>query len=84
VLASAMLLVNAVIDPSSRVPTLAVFGIIIIGIPLYYLTVGRGRVARLAEGGYVDPTPKLAAGVWIGTLFLIVIVGLALMLRRVF
>jgi hypothetical protein len=39
-----------VIDPSSRVPTLAVFGIIVIGIPLYYLTVGRGRAERMAEG----------------------------------
>ena len=46
VLASTMLLVNAVIDPSSRTPTLAVFGIILLGVPLYYLTVGRGRGAR--------------------------------------
>ena len=48
VMASAMLLVNAVIDESSRMPTLAVFGIILIGVPLYYLTVGGGRAARAA------------------------------------
>lgn len=48
VLATAMLLINAVIDPSSRTPTLAVFGIILIGIPLFYLTVGRNRVPRVA------------------------------------
>jgi amino acid transporter len=43
VLASLMLLVNATIDPSTRWPTLAVFGIIILGIPVFYLTVGRKR-----------------------------------------
>ena len=43
-----MLLVNAVIDPSSREPTLWVFGIILIGIPLYYLTVGKDVGARRA------------------------------------
>jgi len=48
VLATAMLLINAVIDPSSRTPTLAVFGIILIGVPLFYLTVGRNRVPRVA------------------------------------
>ncbi|HEY4130515.1 MAG TPA: amino acid permease, partial [Gemmatimonadaceae bacterium] len=41
VLASAYLLVNALIDPDSRGPTLAVFGVILVGIPLYYVTVGR-------------------------------------------
>jgi amino acid transporter len=41
VLATAYLLGNAMIDPSSRWPTLAIFGIILAGIPVYYLTVGR-------------------------------------------
>jgi amino acid transporter len=41
VLATLYLLVNALIDDSSRWPTLAIFGIIILGIPVYYLTVGR-------------------------------------------
>lgn len=41
VLATAYLLGNAMIDPSSRWPTLAVFGIIAAGVPIYYLTVGR-------------------------------------------
>jgi len=43
VLATLYLLVNAVADPSSRWPTLAVFGVILLGVPVYYLTVGRRR-----------------------------------------
>ncbi|HEX2718844.1 MAG TPA: amino acid transporter, partial [Gemmatimonadaceae bacterium] len=45
VIASLFLLGNAVIDPGSRVPTLAVFAIILVGVPVYYLTVGRRRTA---------------------------------------
>ena len=41
VLATVYLLVNAVVDPSSRWPTLAVLGTIVAGVPVYYLTVGR-------------------------------------------
>ncbi|MEP6491466.1 MAG: amino acid permease [bacterium] len=41
VLATLYLLANALIDPSSRWATLAVFGIILLGIPVYYATVGR-------------------------------------------
>jgi amino acid transporter len=41
VLATTALLVNAVMDPGSRWATLAVFGVIVVGIPVYYLTVGR-------------------------------------------
>ena len=41
VLATIYLLVNAIIDPGSRNPTLAVLGIVLVGIPVYYLTVGR-------------------------------------------
>jgi basic amino acid/polyamine antiporter, APA family len=41
VLATVYLLVNALIDPSSRWPTLAIFGVILAGIPVYYATVGR-------------------------------------------
>lgn len=33
------LLVNALLDPAQRVPTLQVFGVILAGIPLYFLTV---------------------------------------------
>jgi basic amino acid/polyamine antiporter, APA family len=44
ILATLYLLVNAVIDPSTRWPTIAVFGVIALGIPVYYATVGR-RVA---------------------------------------
>jgi APA family basic amino acid/polyamine antiporter len=45
VVATVSLLVNALIDPSSRWPTLAVFGAIVVGIPVYYGTVGRRRAA---------------------------------------
>src|SRR3954462_8410488 len=41
ILATLFLLANAIIDPSSRWPTLAVLGIIVVGIPVYYATVGR-------------------------------------------
>src|SRR5206468_7516001 len=40
VLATVYLLVNAIIDPQSRWATLSVFGVILLGIPVYYLTVG--------------------------------------------
>ncbi|HXD48520.1 MAG TPA: amino acid permease, partial [Gemmatimonadaceae bacterium] len=42
VVAALYLLVNALIDPSSRWPTLAIFVVILAGIPVYYLSVGRG------------------------------------------
>jgi APA family basic amino acid/polyamine antiporter/L-type amino acid transporter 9 len=38
-----MLLANAVVDSSSRWPTLGVLGAILIGIPVYFATVGRRR-----------------------------------------
>lgn len=41
ILATMFLLANAIIDPSSRWGTLAVLGIIALGVPVYYLTVGR-------------------------------------------
>ena len=54
VIATAMLLVNAVIDPSSRTATLAVFGVVLIGIPIFYLTLaknaGTRRDARASDG----------------------------------
>lgn len=43
VLAAAYLIGNALIDPDSRWPTMAIFGVILLGIPIYYLTVGRRR-----------------------------------------
>jgi len=43
ILSTTMLLINAVVDPSSRVATLGVLGVILAGIPVYYLTVGRAR-----------------------------------------
>ena len=52
VLATMYLLVNALIDQSSRWPTLAIFGVILVGIPVYYATVGRSawRRARVVAG----------------------------------
>ncbi|MEO7086173.1 MAG: amino acid permease [Gemmatimonadaceae bacterium] len=46
VLATLYLIANALIDPSGRWPTAAVFGGILLGIPVYYLTVGRKKVGR--------------------------------------
>ena len=48
VLATIYLLANAIIDPGTRWWTLFVFGLILIGIPVYYLTVGRRRTPRVA------------------------------------
>ena len=41
ILATCFLLGNAILDPTSRWPTMAVLGIILLGVPVYYLTVGR-------------------------------------------
>ncbi len=46
VLAAIYLLGNAVIDRESRWPTIAVLGVIMLGIPVYYATVGRRRAAE--------------------------------------
>jgi basic amino acid/polyamine antiporter, APA family len=46
ILATLFLLGNAILDPSSRNGTLAVLGIILVGIPVYYLTVGRRSGTR--------------------------------------
>ena len=54
ILATLYLLVNAVIDPSTRWPTLAVFLVILVGVPVFYATVGRRVIppdtARRAAG----------------------------------
>jgi APA family basic amino acid/polyamine antiporter len=41
ILATLYVLVNAVADPAGRWPTLAIFGITLLGVPVYYLTVGK-------------------------------------------
>jgi basic amino acid/polyamine antiporter, APA family len=41
ILSTIFVLVNAIIDPSSRWGTLAVLGVILLGVPVYYATVGR-------------------------------------------
>jgi amino acid transporter len=43
ILATCFLLGNAIIDPSSRWATIAVLGVILVGVPVYYGTVGRRR-----------------------------------------
>ena len=47
VLSTIYLLVNAIVTPSSRVATLITLGVVAVGIPVYYITVGR------AQGGSV-------------------------------
>ena len=44
IVATILLLGNAIIDPTSRIPTLAVLGVILLGIPIFYLSKG-GRAA---------------------------------------
>jgi amino acid transporter len=41
ILATCFLLGNALVDPSSRMGTLAVLAVIVLGVPVYYATVGR-------------------------------------------
>jgi amino acid transporter len=41
--ATLYLLGNALIDPAGRWPTLAIFGVIALGVPVYYLTVGKAK-----------------------------------------
>jgi len=55
VLATIYLLANALIDPGSRWPTLAVFGVILLGIPVYYATVGRPPRAALESSRAPSP-----------------------------
>jgi APA family basic amino acid/polyamine antiporter len=45
VLSTLYLLLNALIDPSSRVPTAITLGIVLVGIPVFYFTVGRAQEA---------------------------------------
>src|SRR6202171_6302940 len=42
IVATLLLLGNAIVDPSSRVATLGVLGVILLGIPIYYATLRRG------------------------------------------
>jgi amino acid transporter len=51
ILSAFYLLVNAIIDPSSRWATVVVLGMILLGIPVYLATVGRGgaSLGRRAE-----------------------------------
>ena len=44
VLSTLYLLLNALIDPSSRVATAMTLGIVLLGIPVFYATVGKQRV----------------------------------------
>lgn len=43
IVSTAMLLINAVVDPSSRWATVGVLGGILVGIPVYFVTVGRKK-----------------------------------------
>ncbi len=44
IVATLMLLGNAILDPTNRVPTLAVLGVVVLGIPVFYAT-GRHRAS---------------------------------------
>ncbi len=46
VIATVYILVNAIMDPVSRWPTLFTLGMVVLGVPVYYLTVGRKGAAR--------------------------------------
>jgi hypothetical protein len=50
VLSAAYLLVNALVDPSSRVATAVTLGIVALGIPVFYLTVGKKGGTASAQG----------------------------------
>lgn len=50
VLSAAYLLVNALVDPGSRVATAVTLGIVALGIPVFYLTVGRKRDSGVSQG----------------------------------
>ena len=50
ILATCFLLGNAIIDPSSRWQTVGVLGVVLLGIPVYYLTVGRTGKRVLEKG----------------------------------
>jgi len=45
VLSTLYLLLNALIDPSSRLATGITLGIVVLGIPVFYMTVGRAQEA---------------------------------------
>ncbi|MDB4907389.1 MAG: putative permease [Gemmatimonadetes bacterium] len=49
VIATIYLLVNAIVDPTSRWATIGVLGTILVGIPVFYLTVGRNLQASEHE-----------------------------------
>jgi len=42
ILATLFVLGNAVADPGGRWPTIAIFAVTLVGVPVYYLSVGRG------------------------------------------
>lgn len=42
ILATLYVLANAIADPAGRWATLAIFGVTLLGVPVYYLSVGRG------------------------------------------
>ena len=55
ILGSLALIVNAIVDPEQRWGTLAALGVIALGVPIYYLTVGRpGAAGTLASGPAAD------------------------------
>jgi basic amino acid/polyamine antiporter, APA family len=54
VLATVSLLVNAIADPGTRWSTVVVLGVVLLGIPVYYLTVGRTKELRGTAARVLD------------------------------
>jgi basic amino acid/polyamine antiporter, APA family len=46
IVATILLLGNAIVDQTSRIPTLGVMGVILLGIPVYYVTRSRSELMR--------------------------------------
>jgi basic amino acid/polyamine antiporter, APA family len=48
IVATILLLGNAIVDPTSRIPTLGVLGVILLGIPVFYVTRSRSALSKAA------------------------------------
>jgi hypothetical protein len=46
IVATILILGNAIVDPTSRVPTLAVLGVILLGIPIHWIVKRRSAGVR--------------------------------------
>jgi hypothetical protein len=49
-LSTVFLLTNALVDPTERWWTLGIFAVIGLGVPVYYLTVGKRAIGQVSAG----------------------------------